>query len=362
MNLLNKGIRTLCLQNDVEKSYKQIPEIDGLRGLAVIIVLLSHTSNNELLFSSKLNFGYIGKYGVYLFFVLSAYLLSKQMIFAFKQGKSTQLFWKNYALRRVMRIYPLFIISLIYHYFFSIYGVKTVIPSVSLIFEHLILREGLSIFWSIPVEFKYYMLSPFLLTIYHYVFRWKNTYILFSILVLILISLSLHYLLDFSRLSIIRYLTFFLLGTTIALLEPQILHWGNTLQRRNTLDILALGALLIIILTIPSLFSFLFSIEPNFHSYRLYIIYGLLWSIVLSAIILKTRIISWVFSSKFLRVSGIISFSIYLFHRPLLEYILNAYFQNGIKIYAFFAGSYLIAAITYITVEYPTSKVKKINK
>ena len=54
----------------------QLDSLDGLRGLAALMVFLSHTSNEGIYFSSSFNFSGIGKSGVFLFFVLSSFLLT----------------------------------------------------------------------------------------------------------------------------------------------------------------------------------------------------------------------------------------------------------------------------------------------
>lgn len=96
--------------NDPEHS----KALDDLRGIAVMLVLLSHASNVGIHFQYLLNFQKIGKAGVYLFFVLSAYLLDRQIAIAFINNKSSKLYWKNYFVRRFLRIYPLFVIALIF--------------------------------------------------------------------------------------------------------------------------------------------------------------------------------------------------------------------------------------------------------
>lgn len=124
-------------------------------------MLLSHSGNAKIFLHESLDFHGIGKTGVYLFFVLSAYLLDRQIALALMTNSSNIYYWKNYFLRRFLRIYPLFFISLIIHWLFTVFGIKTVIDNLSDIPLHLLLLKGESVFWSIPVEFKYYFLSPF---------------------------------------------------------------------------------------------------------------------------------------------------------------------------------------------------------
>lgn len=60
-------------------SYKSL---NGLRGVAVLFVLFSHAANKGLIFFEGFSIAGSGsgKVGVYLFFVLSAFLLTDQIL------------------------------------------------------------------------------------------------------------------------------------------------------------------------------------------------------------------------------------------------------------------------------------------
>jgi peptidoglycan/LPS O-acetylase OafA/YrhL len=79
------------------------PAVDGLRGLAIITVVVYH------------NFGFINKYlffgwlSVDLFFVISGFLITDILLGAVG-GKN---FLRNFYYRRVLRIFPLYYLSLI---------------------------------------------------------------------------------------------------------------------------------------------------------------------------------------------------------------------------------------------------------
>src|SRR4051812_21002492 len=92
---------------------KRLPALDGLRGLAVLLVLLDHASDTDLRLFPAANMNRAGKYGVYLFFVLSAFLLTPPLLLR----PSTELVrartWINYAIRRFMRIFPLYAVVLV---------------------------------------------------------------------------------------------------------------------------------------------------------------------------------------------------------------------------------------------------------
>ena len=70
------------------------PDIDGLRAIAIVSVVLFHT------FPSSFPGGFIG---VDVFFVISGYLISAIIFRVFEKG--TFSFWDFYA-RRIRRIFP----------------------------------------------------------------------------------------------------------------------------------------------------------------------------------------------------------------------------------------------------------------
>lgn len=106
---------------------RRLPALDGLRGVAVLLVLLSHASKHFPVVHPALNFRGAGKSGVLLFFLLSAYLLDRQIALAMRHGEKN--YWGNYFLRRVLRIYPLFAVALLFHLLLTHLGVPTVIES-----------------------------------------------------------------------------------------------------------------------------------------------------------------------------------------------------------------------------------------
>src|SRR5262249_26439141 len=85
-----------------------MPALDGVRGLAILAVLLFHfvaqtTATNafERAVNRVLNYGSLG---VDLFFVLSGFLITGILY----DAQSSPRYFRNFYMRRVLRIFPLY--------------------------------------------------------------------------------------------------------------------------------------------------------------------------------------------------------------------------------------------------------------
>lgn len=154
---------------------QHVPELDGLRGLAILLVtgyrFLAHTpsdSNFGWLFAATVQFG---QRGVDLFFVLSGFLITGILL----DSRDQPHFFRNFFARRTLRIFPL--------YFFSLWLFLYVVPAIwpshpygmaveeqSFLWTYLAnLRiatadfwcfGSLDHFWSLAVEEHFYLLWP----------------------------------------------------------------------------------------------------------------------------------------------------------------------------------------------------------
>lgn len=88
-----------------------IPAIDGLRGIAILMVMIRHFYNEPMINEGYQIIGPIitklalaGNYGVELFFVLSGFLITQILL----DAKNKPHYFRNFYVRRFLRIFPLY--------------------------------------------------------------------------------------------------------------------------------------------------------------------------------------------------------------------------------------------------------------
>ena len=253
----------------------QIHSLDGLRGIAILFVLLSHMSNHNLHLLPWINFSGSGTYGVFLFFVLSAYLLTLPFFERYRHRLSEPGIWLNYALRRFFRIFPLYIIVLLVSFTFSETG-NFIRLSRQDLWNHIILRDGKSILWTIPVEFKYYFFLP-LVVIFFIVFlraRYGFVVVAVAAAVTIIYAFYISSGKTFSQVSLIRYFPVFLLGSLTAFTHWKVKENGGIASpgSKVILEIIALVCFIFVLILIPSVWASLFrqSLQLYYHKILLF--------------------------------------------------------------------------------------------
>ncbi|MDG2272686.1 MAG: acyltransferase [Halioglobus sp.] len=155
------------------------PELDAIRGLAVLIVVLAHASIR--LSPEALRFGWVG---VSIFFVLSGFLITQ--ILLKEKVETNTLDFPAFVMRRGLRIWPLyFLVLLLYSIvlpnidstvFSGVYvdaqeeGFvaywESLWPHFLFLQNYLVdtqdVRLGLGIYWSLAVEEHFYLVWPLL--------------------------------------------------------------------------------------------------------------------------------------------------------------------------------------------------------
>lgn len=147
----------------------RILEIDALRGIAALAVVLYHyTTRYQLSFQHKepmsVNFSY-GSYGVELFFIISGFAIYMTLT----NTKSL----KEFAIKRIIRLYPAYIIAVILTFTLThLYQLPDRTVSLTSGIINLTMIGGFlgvpyvdGVYWSLQVELIFYILIGILMLI-----------------------------------------------------------------------------------------------------------------------------------------------------------------------------------------------------
>ncbi|MEN9431395.1 MAG: hypothetical protein RL206_314 [Bacteroidota bacterium] len=321
------------------------PELDGFRGLAVAIVLLAHSSNAGYPLFGVVDFHHYGSVGVYLFFVLSAYLIDRQIINALEMGQANLGFWIRFALRRFLRIFPLYLVALLLNWTLSARGLPSPIHSASDVLRHLALLEGRQVFWTIPVEFLYYILSPLVLALLWPLYR-RRPVLAIAVLATALASLWYLRLNHLAMPIFFRFLPVLGCGTLLALTQRRLYLPGG----------IGLALLAMILTTIPTIARLVYG-TTSFHGHSFTFAYGIAWALILYQALNHEIALSALGRWLPLRALGALSFSVYLLHKPVLA-LAQHYLPDPWALPAFLAGTLVVSLLTYTFVERPLAQLK----
>jgi|CXWL01.1.fsa_nt_gi peptidoglycan/LPS O-acetylase OafA/YrhL len=291
--------------------------IDGLRGLAALFVVASHASLLGLHWLPGLSLAGIGKYGVYLFFVISAFLLTLQWLQAPPGRGDTGRALARYLVRRVLRIFPLYVAVLLLGWALAPRGLGVPLDGAA-VWQHLTLREGRDIYWSVPVEFKYYLAIPLLAwgLAAPLAPAWK------ALALAAMGGLALQLFppaqAALNSIALSDYLVLFLCGSAAA----WVFHGGTVAAAppgARAWHVADLAVLLLLALTVPAVLRVLGLNAGAEVLHREFAAWGLFWSLLLLAM-LRGYLPGWAAMLRLtgMRACGRWCFGIYLLHMPAL--------------------------------------------
>jgi peptidoglycan/LPS O-acetylase OafA/YrhL len=149
-----------------------VPALDGIRGLAVLLVLIFHVFQVEPVPSHPvLRMGYaatlFGQTGVDLFFVLSGFLITGILL----DSRASRRYFTNFYGRRTLRIFPLYYGSLVLFLVVLPRLVDVHVSGLSPVWfwtfstnvaaTHGLNAGGLGHYWTLAIEEQFYLVWPF---------------------------------------------------------------------------------------------------------------------------------------------------------------------------------------------------------
>ena len=356
---------------------KYLPSIDSLRALAVLAGIIYHVDVNYL------PGGFLG---VDLFFVLSGYLISSLIIKEYKKTETLNLY--NFYMRRARRLLPAvyFMITVCLLFMVLFNGVLLRKSHLDAVFGYIYSSNWWYIFhkldyfdsfgaqspfkhlWSLAIEEQFYMIFPLLFLLVNRKKKSKdgtyklNKNFLYVVLGLILVSLIAHILLfDINNISRIYFGTdtrafSLLVGVVGAILYPmERLHAKVTPQQNMIYSVVSLVSIATLITVM------IYTSEYNTLLYRGgFLLVAILGLIVIISSGKQHTLMSRLLSFKPIVFIGKISYSLYLWHFPVLVLttpVSEIGNPNIIFVILRVILTFILATASYVFVETPIRKL-----
>ena len=337
-----------------------IRNLDGIRALAVLIVLISHTG-----------FGHIvpGGFGVTVFFFLSGFLITSLLAREFQKTRSIN--FRRFIFRRALRIFvPLYIVYFSLLLFATLgiypseYTLSGVLSQLAFLTNYYVIYfgesgivDGTGMLWSLGVEEHYYLIFPALFLLLS---RKGTTYVVLGLVAICLCVLFWRvYLSQFSfsedrfylatdtRIDSIIYgaLLASFMTSKDAFVSKRKISWSQV-----ALFSVAVAALL---------FTFMYR-DLVFRNVYRYSIQGLalmpcFYFMVTRPDLIVFRWLEW----PILKKIGLFSYMIYLIHSPVVHIFTTAGIEKGyVLLVLTLLISISISALSYKYVESPILKLK----
>lgn len=358
-SVASADVATPLYLSDPAADYSHVPTLDGLRAIAIMAVLIHHLWVPAV----------PGGYGVFLFFIISGFLITRLLFADIKQNCVSI---SGFYMRRLFRLYPVICcyisvcVLIIYCRFgdFDIIEVSSVL--VYFVNYLVVCREfngiewqfpEFKVFWSLSVEEHYYIVFPF-------IFVWLRTAARIAVLSISLIVAC----------AVARYAG--------ASSDPQLVgshYFGMLTQYR--VDSIAFGVLLAaacemsaakrflrmadrywVIALAAAVFTagFILLRDPALKVALRWPLMGFPIIVFISALIFSERyrlIVSLLNSSIFVWV-GRLSYSLYVWHM-LAAYIVFDMYPTAVSPLTGMFLSFLFAAVSYSLIERPMIRIGK---
>ena len=334
-------------------------EIDGLRAVAILPVIFFH---------AKINFFSGGYVGVDIFFVISGYLITTLII---KEINNACFSISNFYERRARRILPaLFLITTLSLFAIFLMTPFQVIKFLKIVMSVIFFSSNILFWrqdgyfndssdtnllihtWSLSVEEQFYLFFPIFFLILN---KFSSKFITYSLLLVILGSFLIsNYGSFFGR----GWGAFYLLPFRVwELLVGSLIAYFTSKKKIQGSNFFSFFGLSLVFFSI-----FTFNEETPMPS-----VFTLIPIIGTSLIIIYTNKNNYLYnflSNRVLIFIGLISYSLYLWHQPLLAFfrIYNLYTLNNSQIFVLIIVSFILAYLSWRFVEKPFRNLKKFSQ
>ncbi len=329
-----------------------INALDGLRGIAVLMVIAEHTWPR---------FSGLGISGVWIFMTLSGFLLARPFVLHPDRALSIRS-WQLFFMRRVQRIVPVY-----YLYIIIVFLVSGLYDDA---IRHFLFVQGSGHLWVVPQEMLFYLVTPGLMLCNALIFRGRPLLIAGNLALLMILAnrfltVDVFYLYGMNNIKIQAYAGIFFAGVIASYIYygDYTVPGSSILKKKGTETFFAILVILILF------FFFACSNEQLWGGYRRLSTTYFSWFGVGAALLILSilqagksiiiHFLSWVP----LRAISVVSFSIYIFHTLVIDTVRKMaawYFQEPVSGPVLFLWTlcltYLLACFTYSLVERPFTR------
>jgi peptidoglycan/LPS O-acetylase OafA/YrhL len=359
------------------------PTIEGFRGFSILAVLVYHAfaqfrSAQEYIQSESNSIIYLftdmGGSGVDLFFILSGFLITRNLI----NTLGSKGFFLNFYARRALRILPLYYFALgflLYIYpglaadpwtrenqiYFWTYLQNFVLPS----------NPGtspqLTHFWSLAIEEQFYLVWPIVIFLFSLQTIKKLAWFSIPLFIVVRFFMIHHYGMSFSVMVMhsLARVDRFLLGAGLAI----ALHHGLRLENyRRSLKFVLGTSVFLLVLNNFSAISLAAKFQIHLVLLAIVGITGLAVALIKEKNFLRSK---FFLGNRYLQNLGAYSYGVYILHLPIMYQSYHWFFQHfpnsstpgpfARLLFLIFTGglSFILARITWVAIEAPFLRLKQ---
>jgi peptidoglycan/LPS O-acetylase OafA/YrhL len=296
------------------------PALDGLRGLAILLVVFYHNFG-------FINYFFFGWLGVDLFFVLSGFLITDILLNTSGQPR----FLRNFYVRRILRIFPLYYLTLIVFFIlFPLFNYTSLnldyyLKNQSWFWTYLqnwlfIFNpppndtEALNHLWSLAVEEQFYLVWPFVILLLK-----KPKHILYLLVVLLIGVVTLRFVFWTYKIENLAYYNLYTFSRIDGICIGSMLA---VLRKINPRSINRYFTLIVLSLAVLNFVFYFFNKENRFSYPYLaiagYTTFAIIFGLLVNEGVERSNVfVNKVFNFQLLKFFGTISYSLYVFHWPL---------------------------------------------
>lgn len=342
-----------------------VPALDGIRGLAIIIVMLGHFAigfttgtTGDVVLKTLMQTGWAG---VDLFFALSGFLITGILL----EARGASHFFRNFYARRILRIFPVYY-AFLFAFFVILPIVKppapggpfdgwnisqwwfwTYLSNLQILFPAWPRPGPLTHLWSLAVEEQFYLFWPAVVffTTRKGLLRTCAAFMIVSVVIRIWlqttgINPTAGYRITPARLDTLGT------GAAIAILARDPAWWPRIRNLAPKAIIIALIGMLAVSIPTRSMLQSSFPMQAVGYS---------MLAIIGAALIIfsidprsENRPVVRLFRTPFMRFFGKYSYALYIFHLPLTWFLENA--GLGVDRFPTVAGSHIPGVIAFTLV------------